>query len=107
MQAYRCSLQNLVHLLIKTIMEYIPKKVKIQHLRSGKISEITKVAWDVMVKHRMNKGYEIINPSMPVQEITEKKVKAKKVEIPSVTIINEEPIQPEEPKTENQNPDSE
>lgn len=79
-------------------MEYQPKKVKIQNIKTGKITDVTQVAWDVMVKHKMTKDYVIINPEMVVNEVPVKKSK-KKAEIPAETIV--EPIE----NTEQQNQD--
>lgn len=70
-------------------MEYIPKKVIIQNIFSGKLKEITQVAWDVMKKYRMDKNWVLVNPDAPLP-IT-RKPRTKKVEIPPVTIVEEQP----------------
>lgn len=73
------------------IMEFgKPKKVIIQNIRSGILKEISQVAWDVMVKYRMDRGaWVLVNPDAPLP--IQKKPRAKKADIPPVTIIEEEP----------------
>jgi hypothetical protein len=68
-------------------MEYPPKKVKIQNIRTGKITETTVVAVEVMKKHGLFKQYEVINPDMPVQENPVKKTKKAKAEVSTQTIV--------------------
>lgn len=70
-------------------MEYIPKKVIIQNVYSGKLKEITQVAWDVMVKYRMDKKWVLVNPDAPLPIV--RKPRTKKVDIPPVTIVEEQP----------------
>lgn len=74
-------------------MEPKIKRVRIQNIKTGKINDISQVAWDVMVKHQLNDGWMIINPDAPAPEIPAKKTRAKKLDIPAETII-------EEPKSE-------
>ena len=84
-------------------MEYPPKKVKIQNLRTGKITETTVVAVEVMKKHGLFKGYEVINgEQLPkLEEIPAKKTKKPKPEITTETIVVDElpteepPVNPE------------
>lgn len=73
-------------------MEYPPKKVKIQNLKTGKITETTVVAVEVMKKHGLFKGYEVINgEELPkLQEVPAKKTKKAKVEVPTETIVVDE-----------------
>lgn len=70
--------------------EYVPKKVIIQNIRSGILKEITQVAWDVMVKYRMDRGaWVLVNPDAPLP--IQKKTRTKKADIPAITVIEEEP----------------
>jgi hypothetical protein len=73
-------------------MEYPPKKVKIQNLKTGKITETTVVAVEVMKKHGLFKGYEVINgESLPkLEEVPAKKTKKVKLEVPTQNLMVED-----------------
>lgn len=78
------------------------KRVIIQHSQSGKIKEISKVAWDVMVKHKLDRKWILVNPGEPPPIIKDYSKRKKAVKPAEVVIVEDvTPIEPiEEPKSE-------
>jgi hypothetical protein len=62
------------------------EKIKVQNVRTGKISEITRIAWEQLKKGGHAKNFDVIE-NAPKKEI-------------KFNVASHEPVQPEQPVVE-------
>jgi hypothetical protein len=62
------------------------EKIKVQNVRTGRISEITKIAWEQLKKGGHSKNFDVIE-NAPKKEI-------------KFNVASPEPVQPEQPVVE-------